>query len=253
MKNLFATTALAMVVACCLTAPASAALLNPDGSPVASDPNLALWLKADALGLADGASVATWTKSSDNGSDAFQGDFARQPIFTTNVLNGQPVVRFDGGDDFLDTTGVIPATGADPRSIFAVVNGAGNTSIAYRHIAHYGSTTQNEAYGLVSKSLGGQTGVGGGINVGNHYWANGFSSSQVPNDGPQLLTISYDGAFDRLFANGELRGRKAVLLNTGSAQSLKIGSRISGPLETLLGDIAELIVYGGQYRANGRQ
>lgn len=67
-------------------------------------PNLALWLKADAItGLADGAAVATWNDSSSNARNATQATGGAQPIYRTALLNGKPVVRFDGVDDFLAT------------------------------------------------------------------------------------------------------------------------------------------------------
>jgi hypothetical protein len=64
---------------------------------------LVLWLKADALGLSDNDPISTWADSSGNGNDAIGVGGAR-PIFKTAILNGLPVVRFDGIDDFLKVT-----------------------------------------------------------------------------------------------------------------------------------------------------
>ncbi len=61
--------------------------------------NLALWLKADALALNDGDAVSTWTDSSGNSRHATQtGASTLMPTYKTNIINGKPVVRFDGGD-----------------------------------------------------------------------------------------------------------------------------------------------------------
>lgn len=62
--------------------------------------NLAIWLKADAItGLADDAFVATWTDSSGSGRNATQaGADSLKPKYKTGIINGLPVVRFDGGD-----------------------------------------------------------------------------------------------------------------------------------------------------------
>jgi hypothetical protein len=80
-------------------------------------PNLAVWLKADALGLSDGTSVSSWTDSSGNGNHAVQATGARQPIYKTSIINGKAVVRFDGSDDVL----IAPTTiGTGPHTIFAV-------------------------------------------------------------------------------------------------------------------------------------
>ncbi|MBN1673211.1 MAG: FecR domain-containing protein [Kiritimatiellae bacterium] len=63
-------------------------------------PGLALWLKADAIsGLADGSPVPAWPDSSGNLRHAVHKARARQPVFRTGVLNGRPVLAFDGRDD----------------------------------------------------------------------------------------------------------------------------------------------------------
>ncbi len=82
---------------------------------VADIPELKVWLKANELGLSNGASVATW---SNEGSD---GDFTQsttnyKPTFVTNQVNSLPVVRFDGSDDFMDGS---VTTGGDV-TVFAV-------------------------------------------------------------------------------------------------------------------------------------
>ncbi len=63
---------------------------------------LLLWLEADAItGLNDGDPVATWLDQSGNENHATQSTEASKPLFKTNILNGKPVVRFDGSDDAL--------------------------------------------------------------------------------------------------------------------------------------------------------
>jgi len=67
---------------------------------------LKVWLKADAItGLNDGDAVGTWSDQSGNGYDATQPTSAKRPIYKTGILNGKPVVRFDGVDDQLDFLG----------------------------------------------------------------------------------------------------------------------------------------------------
>lgn len=64
-------------------------------------PNLALWLKADAIGgLADGDPVDTWADSSGNGFDV-SGSGTSRPTYRTGIFNGLPAVRFDGSNDNL--------------------------------------------------------------------------------------------------------------------------------------------------------
>lgn len=64
-----------------------------------------LWYKADAIvGLNDGDKVSQWNDSSGNNNHAVQSAEANKPIYKTNILNGFPVVRFDGNDDYMKFT-----------------------------------------------------------------------------------------------------------------------------------------------------
>ncbi|MDD4082175.1 MAG: LamG domain-containing protein [Sphaerochaetaceae bacterium] len=61
----------------------------------ASISNLALWISADSItGLTNGQSVSTWNDLSGNGRNFTQATGSKQPIYTTNIVNGLPVVRF---------------------------------------------------------------------------------------------------------------------------------------------------------------
>jgi hypothetical protein len=71
------------------------------------------WWKADALALADNATVTSWTDSSGNARHL---DTGGAPTFQTNELNGLPIVRFDGTDDKLYN-----ASSISPKHFFAVV------------------------------------------------------------------------------------------------------------------------------------
>lgn len=64
-------------------------------------PGCVLWLRADSVSGANGSSVASWADESGSGYSAAQGTASKQPTLRTNVLNGKPVLRFDGVDDFL--------------------------------------------------------------------------------------------------------------------------------------------------------
>ena len=63
---------------------------------------LVLWLDAaNITGLNDGDPVATWPDASDEANDATQATEDYRPTYQTNELNGKPVVRFDGSNDWL--------------------------------------------------------------------------------------------------------------------------------------------------------
>jgi hypothetical protein len=84
---------------------------------------LECWLKADAIGLADGANVTTWEDSHTSNKDATG---ATGQTHETNEINGLPIVRFDGTDDRMS----IALTNGDPtRTMFMVAKlGAGNST-----------------------------------------------------------------------------------------------------------------------------
>ncbi len=70
--------------------------IGPGGVGNSAD-NL-LWLRADeGITDADGAELTGWTDQSGNGNAPTS--FADAPTYSTNALNGLPVVEFDGGDE----------------------------------------------------------------------------------------------------------------------------------------------------------
>lgn len=82
---------------------------------------ITFWLPADAIsGLSDGGAIGTWTDQSDEENNAIQSNADRKPLYKTNIVNGKPVVRFDGTDDFL-TFPISMCSGFTAGEIFIVV------------------------------------------------------------------------------------------------------------------------------------
>lgn len=75
---------------------------------------LKLWLKADSIGLTDGTTITSWADSSSNGYNLTSGS----ATFKTNIVNGKPVVRFDGISNNLSASGSIGVS--QPDTIFIV-------------------------------------------------------------------------------------------------------------------------------------
>jgi len=68
-----------------------------------TDINPIAWYKADAItGLSDNDPIDTWPDSSGNGIDLTQTSTAR-PLYKTGIVNGLPVARFDGSNDFISS------------------------------------------------------------------------------------------------------------------------------------------------------
>jgi len=95
--------------------------------------SLQLWLKADAGVTSDGSNnVSAWADQSGNGNNIAQGNVTKEPLLVANQLNGNPVISFDGTNDYL-TGGDILDLHQDGYSLFVVYNKAGtgwNTVVA---------------------------------------------------------------------------------------------------------------------------
>ena len=101
---------------------------------------LAGWWKADSItGLADGTQVDTWSDSSSNGRNATQTGAGR-PTFKTNILNGLPVVRFDGGDHMI----ISSYTHGSKFAIFAVV--IENSTTGTQYVFEQGTSSSQQVY-----------------------------------------------------------------------------------------------------------
>ena len=106
---------------------------------------LELWLRADrgvfrdsvcTTALNNDDTAACWADQSGNGADVIQDRVDIRPIFQQPVLNGYPVVRFDGYDDYLS------------RAAFQMF-AAGNSSLAV--ILVFQSTDLSEERFLLSQ------------------------------------------------------------------------------------------------------
>ena len=94
-------------------------------------PGSKLWLRADMLGLNEGALVPLWPDTSGNGNDAVQASQNRQPVFHLNVLNGLPVVAFDGADDVLGFRSVTQMQSFSFFIVYRFTAGAPGPSVYY--------------------------------------------------------------------------------------------------------------------------
>src|SRR5262249_32030307 len=97
-----------------------------DFSP-ASIAGIGLWVRTDAGLLADAAGrVSVWPDQSGTGNDLAQSTLTSQPVLVRDAVNGFPVLRFDGSNDWLNFTSRFDK---NIRAIFAVLkeNSDGNT------------------------------------------------------------------------------------------------------------------------------
>lgn len=189
---------------------------------------LQLWLKADVLALTDGSAVSSWPDSSGNGNTMTQATSSSQPVFKTNILNGNPVVRFDGSDFMQSVLTAAPAA----ITVLAVVKATDFTGtrtvlgcdttggFQYRFDASTGLPrvlTQNATtigVGSVAPAAGAWVVVAMTYTVGSTWThqINGLDNGSGTSSAPP------------------------------SASAVRIGSR-NGGLEAFLGDMAEVLVY----------
>lgn len=81
--------------------------------------NLEVWLDAGTItGLSDGDAVTTWTDLSGNSNSPTQATASKKPLYKTSIINGLPVVRGDGSDDYLQVT--FGAALSQPNTVFVV-------------------------------------------------------------------------------------------------------------------------------------
>lgn len=98
------------------------------GFSASTVPNLRLWLKADSLSLNDNDTIQTWGDSSGNARDATQLTSANRPVYKTGILNGMPVVRFDGATKFMTVADVPELDMGTGEGITVFIVGINNAS-----------------------------------------------------------------------------------------------------------------------------
>ena len=199
---------------------------------------LKMWLKADALvGLSDGDTLTTWTDSSNNTLNATQSTTSKKPTYKTNIINGEPIVRFDGVDDFMSTV----STPLSSHFTAFVVSSAERGRPVY---VEHGSNADSSD-GMKFSGHGG---------LGN---PNGFV---VNRSGAHAANLSYGWLGQTVFkiASFKYDGSHTIKMNGASVSAGTVtGSTISdskssniiyiaarnGTSSFMTGDIAEIVIY----------
>ena len=106
--------------------------LNAQGLPTF---DLLLWLKSDIGVDTLNRTVSRWHDQSGNGNDVIQTDSSRQPMLAGNILNGKPVLRFNGIHDRLAFTNSTPMS---KFSLFMVVKNDSGGGLNPDHVIAFG-------------------------------------------------------------------------------------------------------------------
>ncbi|MET0282729.1 MAG: PA14 domain-containing protein [Steroidobacteraceae bacterium] len=209
--------------------------LTADPSSLAALGSLATWLDAndaDGDGVAEGlgesgrigstANLSTWVDKSGSGNTFTQASQARAPTLVTNAVNGNTVVRFDGGDYLTSSTQF-----SNSYTIFAVGSMAGTQN--GRLVA---SSTQQNAW------LGWYDGRQDAFYVGG----TSLPGSAVVAGSEKLYTAVSSAGSAAVYSNG-------VLLSSAGASApnafgaIQLSGYAGSNAQLSSGDVSELIVF----------
>jgi hypothetical protein len=216
--------------------------------------SLQLWLDAaDASTLFDatsggslviaGAAVARWEDKSGNGRHVSEA--TNQPTRQTAVRNGLDVVRFDGANDILRTTGNFPLTGNPASSVFVVYRKTSNTKGSVFGWGDVVGPTPLNGWGYYEDGSVAAIALGGG---------NQFNTTTLANNTwAQMSVLKTAGAIDATTTtrrNGSSIATSGHSVTTPDivAQPFTVGRwanwDLNGSASTAFqGDIGEIIVY----------
>lgn len=104
----------------------------------ANFPTPVVWLTASSLALTDGSTVSTWTDSGAGGHNFTT--ISGTPVYKTNILNGRPVVRFDGTSACMASTVPLTLSTFTIAAVFFASPSGATQQMIYEHSANVNSS-----------------------------------------------------------------------------------------------------------------
>ncbi len=162
---------------------------------------------------------------SGNSFNPVQATQANKPLLVENALNGQPVLRFDGSDDFMQV--VFGEDFAQPNTFFVVwkVSASTTTQIAFA------SPDTSKQQALFWRTQTSKIAINGGTGVDAY-------SKNIPFDNI-LNSVVFNSSNSQVYENGDLKN--TVNAGTNPTPGIILGNDTVG--NWLQGDIAEIIFY----------
>lgn len=232
-----------------------------------------LWFDASKItGLNDGDAVGTWNDSSGNGYDATQATADNKPIYKTNIINGYPVVRFDGSNDVLTISGSASVaalkllhsatssalfavckigTSESPEAFYGLIgnNADASTAIGFDVAYNDASTAENTIRDKVTYGTSGQA-VYSNISANNAFSPNTFHLLWMLRD-PDNATASLRSKMyvDMIGGTPTTANPSTGVASTNDATyDIDVGA-IGNSQYPMAGDIAEIIIYNSELTA----
>ncbi|MDZ7738594.1 MAG: Calx-beta domain-containing protein [Bacteroidales bacterium] len=207
---------------------------------VGDQTNNKLWLRTDSLtGLVDDDPVSAWADFSGNSNDFAQLDGLDQPLYRTSVINGKPIVRFDGISDFMTAPSII--SGNIGRTIFIIgkmTSSTGSNDGLLVNLDYLQTGGSGETYSITPE-------VAVRVN-GNRVFNEGFGTTDF-----RLLTIRNAAGANVTAVEAYLEGLSLTqasvapaVINTGTnGTSIGWSDHITDFFD---GDMAEVIFYNNE-------
>jgi hypothetical protein len=202
-------------------------------------------------GLSDGSSVSTWSDLSANGRDVSQATAANQPTYKTAIQGGNPVVRFDGSNDQMETASTFAST-SQVTAVFVAKANNWTSPGAYRSIGGHGyvsatSLTSGIVFGYLANGtlLDWQTGdflaFGNGYNSGQNPRAIGPSAS---GSDFRVVSVVFWTSLARTYQNGVRVSTRVESTASINAFTRSFKLAVGNTAEVWSGDIAAFLYFG---------
>jgi len=213
-----------------------------DGSFWPTNYPLIVWYRADDVVIDSGA-VSQWNDLSGNDYHALQATAAYRPTQVMDALGGEPVLRFDGTDDFLQTAAFGVAY-SHPNTFFVVyrIAGTGSTADCQHVFDNLGTDWDGWTKAHCLYFWNGLTEKGMYMSSGGYLY---YAQAPVWPFDYRINTCVFNTTTSALYGNGVLNvsGNSGTHTLTG----LNIGRHYRSGADTrfLNGDIAEIIAVDG--------
>lgn len=203
---------------------------------------VSLWLKADAgtSTVVDSTPLSSWADQSGNGTNALQATVGNQPLYRTvpsQLMNFNPIVSFDGVDDYIDANSFINGS---TNTLFSAVRPPAVTDSNVRNIL---------SFGAVGTSNGGEFRLNNGtveFGQNNGSWVSIISATTVDAGIPQLFGSSMSNTTNgaKIYKNNSIIKTGTINQIPSPASLVSIGSRtIAGRALYFSGAIPEVITH----------